>query len=77
MAPGTSVKTPAAARTPQSTPEADIVFVIVTAIDLALTAVNVLLKSNSTQENIKQKNAQTPIPEAINGVKIFVKNPKN
>jgi len=75
-APGTIVKTPAAASTPQSRPEAETVRVMVAAIDLASTDVNVRLKSNSTHENMKQKKAATPMPEAISGINIFLKNVK-
>ena len=47
------------------------------AIDLASTDVNVRLSSSSTHENIKQKKAATPMPEAISGINIFLKKPKN
>ncbi|MNL26819.1 hypothetical protein D3C87_1483720 [compost metagenome] len=72
--PGRMVNTPAAASTPQSMPEADTVRVITAAIGLAFTEVNVRASSSSTQENMKQKNAVTPMPEPINGMKIFTKN---
>ena len=52
-------------------PDAPTVRVIVAAIGLASTLVSVRLSSNSTHENMKQKNAATPIPLAISGVKIF------
>lgn len=68
------VNMPAAARTPQSNPEAETVLVMVAEIGLALTEVSVLARSSSTQENIKQKKAVTPIPEAILGMKIRTKN---
>ena len=55
------VKTPAAASRPQSMPAAETVRVITAAIGLALTEVSVRASSNSTQENMKQKNAATPI----------------
>ncbi|MNU11096.1 hypothetical protein D3C72_2586880 [compost metagenome] len=48
--------------------------VITAAIGLALTDVRVRASSNSTQENMKQKNAVTPMPEPISGTKIFTKN---
>jgi hypothetical protein len=35
------------------------------------------MTSNSTQENMKQKNAATPMPLAINGTRIFRKNRGN
>ena len=68
------VSTPAAASTPQSMPEADTVRVMVEAMDLALTEVSVRDNSSSTHENMKQKNAATPIPLAISGMKIRTKN---
>jgi hypothetical protein len=37
---------------------------MVAAIGLAATAVRVLASSSSTQENMKQKNAATPMPAA-------------
>ena len=69
-----SVRTPAAVNTPQSIPEADTVRVIVAAIDSASTAVSVRDNYNSTQENMKQKKAATPIPLAIRGINILMKN---
>ncbi|MNC73719.1 hypothetical protein D3C75_1249700 [compost metagenome] len=71
--PGNMVSTPAAAKTPQSIPEADTVRVITAAIGLALTEVRVRASNSSTQENMKQKNAVTPMPEPISGTKIFTK----
>ena len=68
------VNIPAAASTPQSRPDAEAVLVIVAAIDLASTDVRVRLRRSSTQENIKQKKAATPMPGAINGRNIFLKN---
>ena len=47
---------------------------MIAAIGFAATDVSVLAKSSSTQENMKQKNAATPIPEAIIGMKILTKN---
>ena len=44
------------------------------AIGLASTVVSVRDRSSSTQENMKQKKAATPMPEAISGMKIFTKN---
>src|SRR3990167_2152689 len=72
--PGRMVNTPAAASTPQSIPEAETVRVITAAMGLASTEVSVRARSSSTQENIKQKNAVTPMPEPISGIKIFTKN---
>ncbi|MCY1177222.1 hypothetical protein D9M73_175220 [compost metagenome] len=71
--PGKMVSTPAAASTPQSMPDADTVRVITAAIGLAFTEVRVRASSSSTQENMKQKNAVTPMPEPISGMKIFTK----
>ena len=70
--PGKMVSTPAAASTPQSMPDADTVRVITAAIGLAFTEVRVRASSSSTQENMKQKNAVTPMPEPISGMKIFI-----
>ena len=67
------VSTPAAASTPQSIPEAETVRVMIAAIGLAFTAVNVRDKSSSTQENMKQKKAATPMPLAISGMKMRMK----
>ncbi|MNZ91355.1 hypothetical protein D3C78_1103350 [compost metagenome] len=72
--PGRMVNTPAAASTPQSIPDAETVRVITAAIGLAFTEVRVRASSSSTQENMKQKNAVTPMPEPISGMKIFTKN---
>jgi len=47
--------------------------VITAAIGLAFTEVRVRASSSSTQENMKQKNAVTPMPEPISGMKIFTK----
>ena len=55
-------------------PEAETVRVMVAAMGLAFTVVSVRASSSSTQENMKQKNAATPMPEAISGMKIFMKN---
>ena len=68
------VSTPAAASNPQSMPAADTVRVITAEIGLALTDVSVRASSNSTHENMKQKNAATPIPLAISGTRILTKN---
>ena len=73
MAPGTMVSTPAAASTPQSMPEADTVRVIVATMGLASTLVKVRAISNSTQLNMKQKNAATPTPDLISGMKMVTK----
>lgn len=67
------VSTPAAASTPQSRPEAETVRVIVAAIGLASVVVRVRAISSSTHENMKQKKAATPMPDAIRGTKIFTK----
>ena len=47
---------------PQSMPAAETVRVIVAAIGLALTEVSVRASSSSTQQNMKQKKAVTPMP---------------
>ena len=52
-------------------------FNMVAAIGFASTAVRVLARSSSTQENMKQKNAATPIPAAMVGTNIFTKNAGN
>jgi hypothetical protein len=44
---------------------------MVAAIGLASPVVSVRASSSSTQENMKQKKAATPTPEAISGMKIF------
>ena len=54
-------------------PDADTVLVMIAAIGLALVVVKVLAIKSSTHENMKQKNAATPIPEAISGMKIRTK----
>src|ERR1700749_4617900 len=69
--------TPAAASRPQSMPAADTVRVITAAIGLAFTEVSVRASSSSTQENMKQKNAATPMPLAISGTNILMKNRGN
>src|ERR1700730_19461656 len=71
------VKTPAAASNPQSIPAAETVGVVTAEMGLASTDVSVRASSSSTQENIKQKNAATPIPLAINGTRILTKNRGN
>src|SRR5258705_3153560 len=68
------VRTPAAASNPQSIPAAETVRVMTAEIGLALTDVSVRASSNSTQENMKQKNAATPMPLAISGTRILTKN---
>lgn len=68
------VRTPAAANRPQSMPAADTVRVITAEIGLASTEVSVRASSNSTHENMKQKNAATPMPLAISGIRILTKN---
>ena len=73
-APGTIVRIPAAANSPQSNPEALTVRVMVAAIGFAFVVVNVLASKSSTQENMKQKNAVTPIPARIWGIKMVKKN---
>jgi hypothetical protein len=67
------VSTPAAASRPQSMPAAETVRVMVAAMGLASTEVSVRASKSSTQENMKQKKAATPIPDAIKGMKIFTK----
>jgi primosomal replication protein N len=67
------VNIPAAASNPQSSPDALTVRVIIAAIGLAEVVVRVLAKSSSTQENIKQKKAVTPMPVRISGTKIVRK----
>ena len=46
---------------------------MIAAIGLAFTAVSVRDKSSSTQENMKQKKAATPMPLAISGMKMRMK----
>ena len=58
-------------------PEAETVRVMIAEIGLALTEVNVRASSNSTQENMKQKNAATPMPLAISGTRILIKKRGN
>ena len=58
-------------------PEAETVRVMIAEIGLAFTDVNVRASSNSTQENMKQKNAATPMPLAIKGTRILTKNRGN
>src|SRR6478736_7949967 len=71
------VRTPAAANSPQSIPDAETVRVMVAEIGLAATEVSVRANSSSTQENMKQKKAATPMPLAINGTRILTKNRGN
>ena len=71
------VSTPAAASTPQSIPEAETVRVITATIGLALTLVSVRAISSSTQLNMKQKNAATPTPALISGMKMVRKKRGN
>ena len=52
---------------------ADTVRVMMAEIGLALVAVSVRASSSSTQENMKQKKAATPMPLANSGMKIFTK----
>ena len=59
------VSTPAAANSPQSIPAAETVRVMIAEIGLAFTVVSVRANSNSTHENMKQKNAATPMPLAV------------
>jgi len=68
------VRIPAAANSPQSNPEALTVRVMVAAMGFAFVVVNVLASKSSTQENMKQKNAVTPIPDRIWGIKMVKKN---
>ena len=72
-APGTMVRTPAAASRPQSRPVALTVRVMVAAIGLATVVVSVRASNSSTQENMKQKKAVTPMPARISGMKTVVK----
>jgi len=58
-------------------PAAETVRVMTAEIGLASTEVSVRASSNSTQENMKQKNAATPIPLAISGTRILTKNRGN
>ena len=71
------MSTPAAASTPQSMPEAETVRVITATIGLAFTLVSVRAISSSTQLNMKQKNAATPMPDLISGMKIVRKKRGN
>ena len=50
---------------------------MVAAIGLASTEVSVLASSSSTQEYMKQKNAATPMPAAMVGMKMRMKNFQN
>ena len=68
---------PAAASTPQSTPEALTVRVITTTMGLVSLPVSVRASSSSTQENMKQKKAATPIPAVMVGTKILIKKRQN
>ena len=73
-APGISVSDPAAARTPQSVPEAcDSACRRVVMGRTAERARESAIRY-STQENMKQKKAATPIPAAMVGRKILMKN---
>ncbi len=54
-------------------PAADTVRVMIAAIGLAETEVSVRASSSSTQENMKQKKAATPMPLAISGTRILMK----
>ena len=67
------VNAPAAASTPQSMPEALTVRVITATIGYALTLVSERAISSSTQLNMKQKNAATPTPALISGMKMVRK----
>ena len=58
-------------------PAADTVRVMVAEIGLALTEVSVRASSSSTHENMKQKKAATPTPEAISGINTFTKKRGN
>src|SRR4029450_5894646 len=77
MAPGTMVNAPAAASRPSSYPDVLAVRVMVAAIGFASTDVSVLARRSSTQENMKQKNAATPMPEAMLGRRNFTPNRGN
>ena len=68
------VSTPAAASVAQSIPEALTVRVMVATIGLASTLVKVLASNNSTQLNMKQKNAATPTPALMSGKNMRTKN---
>ena len=68
------VSIPAAANSPQSSPDALTVRVITTAIGFAFVTVSVRANSSSTQENMKQKNAVTPTPARIKGTNTVIKN---
>ncbi len=67
-APGISVSTPAAASWPQSMPAEEAVRVMIEEIGILL--VSVRASSSSTHENMKQKKAATPTPDAASGTKI-------
>lgn len=68
------VITPAVESSVQSVPDDETVRVIAALIGLASVLVIVRAMRSSTQLNMKQKNAVTPIPERIMGRKIFMKN---
>ena len=70
------VSVPAAERSPSSYPAVLTVRVIVAAIGFASTEVRVFANNSSTQENMKQKKAATPIPAAIAGLISSRKNAK-
>ena len=58
-------------------PAADTVRVITATMGLALTLVSVRAISSSTQLNMKQKNAVTPMPALISGMKMVTKKRGN
>ena len=68
---------PAAANRPSSYPAVLAVRVMVAAIGLASTDVRVLANNSSTHEYMKQKNIATPIPAAMVGINIRMKNREN
>ena len=72
-APGIMVSDPAAASRPSSYPEVLAVRVMVAAMGLAATEVSVLASSSSTHENMKVKNAATPMPAMMAGMKMRMK----
>jgi hypothetical protein len=71
--PGSMVITPAVESRVQSKPPDVTVLVIAALIGLASVLVMVRAINNSTQLNMKQKNAVTPIPDLIIGRKILIK----
>ncbi len=74
MAPGMIVSVPAAASTPQSVPPCcSNTARILLVIGVAAERVSVSAIRYSTHENMKQKKAATPMPEAISGMKMRVK----